>query len=1067
MRESGEQNVSSHPTLVDMSHVSTDISSRRQAELTPFSLLGGPEAAEAICSNAIAQCDVGRDMVEDVYPCTPLQEGLFALSAKDTGSHVTRHSILLPTSVDMNRFRNAWEATVKSYAILRTSIVQTKFGMMQVVLKTNIDWLAADTLETYLKEDQQIPMHLGDQLTRYAVVEDAATRACHFVWTIHHAVHDAWSTRLILENVDRVYDGTLSTTAAPFRGFIKYLGDIDRSTSDSFWRSQLSDANPSTLFPTPSAGYQTQVNAALECESHISRESNSDITTFTIIRAAWAILTARYIDSSDVVFGATLTGRNAPIAGIEGMVGPTTTTVPIRIRFDEEQMVNEFLQDVQTQAGTMIPFEHTGLQNISRVSQDASEACKFSNLLVIHSIMKEVTDKSSSGHDVVFEPVANFNTYALLMECRLTVDGITIKASFDANLIEARQMERIMLQFECIIQQLCLEDSTQQVGEVECMSEKEKGEIWEWNDTVPEAVDALVHQLIEERVHMQPSSPAVCSWDGELTYGELNELSSKLADHLVGLGVGPDVMVPLCFEKSMWTVVAILAVMKTGGAFALLDGSHPRRRLEVMVREIRAEIMLTSKTHVELSLSLCKRAVVVNQTEVGRLESGVEWVGQVEQQQMSSAGALYVVFTSGSTGMPKGVVISHSNYCSGMVQRAKVLCFKETSRVFDFASYSFDASIDNMLSTLFAGGCVCVPSNAERTDDVVGVMNRLDVNTADLTPSVARLISPEAVPSLSVLILGGEAITATDIHAWANQLHLINAYGPAECSVITCANTSMTASTHPGNIGRGLGAVTWVADATDHNRLSPVGAVGELLIEGPILARGYLNDNEKTLAALIKDPAWLLAGVGGRPGRRGRLYKTGDLVRYNADGTLSFVGRKDTQVKLRGQRIELGEVEHRLRQILPARTEIAAEVIAPAGKGEQAALVAFIAVRLDEMSQEGVEGEACSDVMRSQLERIVAGMDEKLADCLPAYMVPSAYIPVRQMPVTVSGKTDRKRLREMGSSLSMEQLTTFKATGSQKREPSTGDKEREPSTGNEEREQSTGIRKRDPSTGNK
>ena len=1026
------EDVLRHPTLVEISHVATNIGPCQEAELTPFSLLRGLEATEAICSDAIAQCDVSRDMVEDIYPCTPLQEGIFALSTKTSGAYITRRSIPLPMSLDIDRFRNAWEATVRSYAILRTTIVQTKIGMMQVVLKRNIDWLAADSVETYLEQDRHIPIYLGDQLTRYAVVENAATRARHFVWTIHHAVSDAWSVRLILENVDRVYDGTTSTTATPFNSFIRYLGGIDKSTSESYWRSQLSGASPSTLFSAPSVRYQTQVNRALEREIHIVRKSNSNTTISTIIRAAWTILTARYIDSSDVLFGVTLTGRDAPNVGIEGMIGPTITTVPIRIRFDQEQMVSEFLRDVQTQAATMIPFEHTGLQNIRRVSQDAYEACKFSNLLVTHPMINEI--KGLFGHGVRFRSIANFDTYTLVMECTLTLNGIRVTATFDSNVIESRQMERIMLQFEGIIQQLCLEDATQQVGEVECMSEKEKEEVWEWNDTVPEAVDALMHQLIEEQVQIQPTSPAVCSWDGQLSYGELNRLSSKLSNYLVGLGVGPEVIVPLCFEKSMWTVVAMLAVMKTGGAFALLDGSHPRRRLEVMVGEIGAEIMLTSMTYVELSLSLSKHVVVVNQAEVGRLESGTE---QVEQQQMSSAAALYVVFTSGSTGKPKGVVISHSNYCSGLVQRAKIMGFKPTSRMFDFASYSFDASLDNILSTLFAGGCVCTPSNAERTDNVVGAMNRLNVNMAALTASVARLISPEAVPDLRVLILGGEAIAATDIHVWANRLHLFNAYGPAECSSISNANTRVTASTHPGNIGRGLGAVLWVTDATDHNQLSPIGAVGELLIEGPILARGYLNDQEKTEAAFIKDPAWLLAGVGGRPGRRGRLYKTGDLVRYNADGSISFVGRKDTQIKLRGQRIELGEVEHRLRQILPAGTEIAAEMITPAGKGGQPALVAFVAVGLDEMPQEGDEVEVCNAAMRSQLEPIVAELDEKLADCLPSFMLPSAYIPVRQMPMTVSVKTDRKRLREMGSSLSMKQLTAFKTASDKKREPLT------------------------------
>ena len=971
-----------------------------------------------------------------------------ALSIKRAGAYIGRIVIELPQGTDLDRFQEAWDAVAASIAVLRTRIIQTAaYGFLQLTVDEPIQWARGDRLDGYLEKDAHAAIGLGARLTRYAIIADRAGNKQHFVWTAHHAIYDGWSVQLILDKVDQVYQGAGIGRVVGFNNFVKYLGESDASMSEAFWRSQLADTDGSMFPALPTPMYQPRAEASMKHEAVLTRRPQSNITTSTIIRAAWSILVARLTGSSDTVFGATVTGRNAPVPGVEEMMGPTISTVPIRVRVDRGLLLTEFLDKVQAQAVDMIPFEHTGLQNIRQIGADAQAACAFQTLLVIQP---EGEDKAGAkATDSLFgvrdfaKDQSYFNTYAVMLVCSLGQDGRwSVEASFDRSVIDAAQAERLLAQFAWVVQQLCLQEDTRLVGEVECMSEKEKGEIWEWNEAVPDAVDALVHQLIEQQVHLQPRSPAVCSWDGELTYGELNQLSSTLAAHLVGLGVGPEVMVPLCFEKSLWTVVSMLAVTKAGGAFALLDASHPSRRLEAMVHELGAEIMLTSTTHMKLSLGLSKHVVVVNQTEVERLESGagqVGQVGQVEQvaQQMSSAAALYVVFTSGSTGLPKGVVVGHSNYCSGMVRRVKAMRFEPTSRVLDFASYSFDMAIDNMFTTLSTGGCVCIPSDSERKEDIVGAMNRLNVDIADLTPSVARLIAPDTVPGLRVLILIGEAMTATDVSTWAPRLQLINAYGPAECSLITSANTSVSASTHPGNIGRGLGAVMWVTDARDHNRLLPVGAVGELLVEGPILARGYLNDEGKTAAAFIEDPAWLLAGGGGRPGRRGRLYKTGDLVRYNPDGTLSFVGRKDTQVKLRGQRIELGEVEHRLRQSLPARTEVAAEVITPAGRGGQPALVAFVAVGLGEMAEDGVEGEGWNAAMRSRLERIVSGLDEKLADCLPAYMVPSAYIPVGQMPMTVSAKTDRKRLREIGSSLSVEQLAAWEAAGDEKRAPAT------------------------------
>ncbi|KAI1186653.1 peptide synthetase [Nemania serpens] len=311
----------------------------------------------------------------------------------------------------------------------------------------------------------------------------------------------------------------------------------------------------------------------------------------------------------------------------------------------------------------------------------------------------------------------------------------------------------------------------------------------------------------------------------------------------------------------------------------------------------------------------------------------------------------------------------------------------------------------------------------------------MNVNMAHMTPSVARVLDPDIIPSLEVLGLGGEAISTGDSTIWSKTTKVVNAYGPSECTVGCTINSDVGAESHKPHItiGRGVGAAIWIVDPTDHEQLLPVGAVGELLVEGPIVGPGYLNEPEKTAAAFIHDPKWLLAGSPTHPGRKGRLYKTGDLVRYDTDGTILFVGRVDQQVKLRGQRIELAEIEYNMRDKLPPGAHLAIEVIKPGGPSGEPTLVAFIAERAGLVS----EAETLLGSHSPQVQDALTNMSSLLSKDLPIYMIPAAYIPLQTMPLLVSAKTDRKRLRELGSSLSRKDLAGYAATTAPGREPST------------------------------
>jgi amino acid adenylation domain-containing protein len=399
---------------------------------------------------------------------------------------------------------------------------------------------------------------------------------------------------------------------------------------------------------------------------------------------------------------------------------------------------------------------------------------------------------------------------------------------------------------------------------------------------------------------------------------------------------------------------------------------------------------------------------------------------------------LYVVFTSGSTGTPKGVVITHSNFTSAMFHQRERLGFDESSRVLDFASYAFDVAWSNLLHTLNAGGCLCIPSEDDRRQNFSGSIARFKATYIEVTPAAARLIDSEDAASLRTINLSGEALGRSDIATWMAEKMLLNTYGPAECTVTaTCAQIKQPFLETP-SIGTAMGCVTWIVDPLPVSRqLSPIGSVGELWIEGPIVGSEYLGDAAKTQASFVADMPWLSRKE--LPDFReklGRCYRTGDLVRYNADGTIVFVGRTDTQVKIRGQRVELSEVELHVRAQLitelsirhangiptvgdnafstdTSNVTVTAEVISPRGS-VRSVLVAFITIGSKAAKSQESHARAVRDV--------ATGLSEALSSRTPSYMIPDAYIPLASMPLTSSAKIDRHQLRRIGSELSQADL---------------------------------------------
>lgn len=347
-------------------------------------------------------------------------------------------------------------------------------------------------------------------------------------------------------------------------------------------------------------------------------------------------------------------------------------------------------------------------------------------------------------------------------------------------------------------------------------------------------------------------------------------------------------------------------------------------------------------------------------------------------------------------------IVEHAGFCSGAVKNGPAFSFSSTSRVLQFASYTFDASLLEILTVLVMGGCTCVPHENTRLNGIAKFINEKNVNTALLTPSMAQTIKPSEVPSLQNLALVGEAMTPNHLFTWANEVRLINGYGPTETSIVAAANPRMTLDTNLSNIGTPVGNA-WIVDPRNHDRLMPVGAIGELLVEGPTLARGYLNNEQKTQEVFITNPIWSIA-KGDAKVRR--MYKTGDLVKYTPDnsGELLYVGRKDSQAKLHGQRLELEEIEHHLNGDTDVLNAIA--LLPKTGRCSKK-LVAVISLRNTPASSDNHALQIVTDAQAFEKLRLA---QDRLREKVPTYMTPSTWVILQQLPLLPSGKLDRKSI---------------------------------------------------------
>ncbi|KAG5933883.1 D-lysergyl-peptide-synthetase subunit 1 [Claviceps pazoutovae] len=1040
------QDIFSHPILRQLVPISTSAASRdllpsATEETAPFSLVND---LDMLIQTAIEQCGsgVGKADIEDIYPCTHLQQILMASTAHNPNAYVAMLSFTLKSGIDRARLERAWHIACSGHAILRTRLVQTDTGdCYQVVVKKPPHWTETNEVgdDCSTSSLSRTSFGLGRPL-----IQSHLTSNRLFV-AMHHALYDGWSLPMLIRELDLAYR-ELSIRRLPcLKNYVKYtMHSADAAAS--FWQAEFQDANP-VHFPAPSSlDYKPQPCASMTVSVPLVDSPRRNVTLATEIQFAWAMTAYRYTGCKDVIFGLISSGRSAPVAQIESILGPTFACTPLRVSIDPQGKLGEALDDLQYTVVEQSLFVHFGAQAIRQLGPNAAAACNFQTVLAVEADgpdMREVDGSWFTRYDFLSD-VASFSSHALTLRCKLSTQGVEVNAVYDEAVVDERQMRRILAQFENILTQIHSNETIHdEIGGLYKLSGSDWRELQAWNSNLPPPHPKLLgaHHAIQEKCQTQPDATAIDAWDGSVTYGELERRAEKLASLVRGHVSKSNQVVVLYFTKSWLTVVAQLAVLKAGAAFITLDISQPPHHLRRIIAALGPALILVLTSE---ELHRAAEELQVDAAVMAVDKDNLSNATAIASQTSSSActvecGLMYVVATSGTTGMPKIIMTNHQSFMTNASPLINRMGITAESRVFQFCGYSFDLMIAEHLLTLLAGGCICIPSLHNRDNRFAASIVEFKANWIGAPSSVLQLLDPQTVPTVKTIMQGGERLLQGLVDRWASHARLINAYGPAECSVAALVSDTVRPDTEDvQNLGFATGSVCWIVNADTLKKLLPVpiGAEGELLIEGHTLSRGYLGDVDKTNAVFLGLPDWLRDFRAKRnQGQEHRAYLTGDIVRQNSDGSISFVRRKDAQVKIRGQRVELADVEHQVERCFAGAHQVVTDIV-QIPDSQSSILVALVLTK-DAMTickqqeslldQKSAGGLSILDPTSSFTANANAAK-AALQDQMPAYMVPDLFVPVSEFPREASGKVGRKAIKQYLASFVQQDWARYSST---------------------------------------
>jgi amino acid adenylation domain-containing protein len=963
---------------------------------------------------ALSQSEIDRfesehGEIEDILPLTPVQEGMLFYAFYDAaGPDIYNVQIMLKLEgqLDETALHDAAKALLGRHKNLCVAFEHKDLDRpVQIIPREfSLPWNTLDlsALEPQQRERSWAELVQRERLARFSpnvsplfrfLLVRFAPEEFRLLITTHHILVDGWSVPLMIPELQTLYKHHGSAAALPrvtaYRDYLAWLASRDRSAAEAAWKEALAGLEEGTrISPLASLGdpkipERIIVDLDEELTRRLTEQARArNLTLNTVVQGAWAVLLSRHTGREDVVFGSTVNGRSPEIAGVESMIGLLINTVPTRATLRSTDSFNDLVSRLNQEQSRLLAHQFLGLVEIQRQTRLHE---LFDTLVVFENFPRgaeaDANVQPSGGPRFTVMDLNDAAHYPLTVIVapgrRLSIYFTYHPDHFDAHLVEllARRFMRLLAAYATA--------PDQPVNSIDLLDARERRQIVvEFNQTHTEYPrKKTMMELFAEQVQRRGEALAVVCGEERISYADLDRRSNQLAHYLRNLGVGPEKLVGISVERSIHMVLAMLGILKAGGAYVPIDPAYPQDRLRFMAEDSDIEVWLT-QGHLAHRIPQLKAHVVC-------LDRDWDEIAQQSddsfQTQVFPENLAYVIYTSGSTGQPKAAAVSHCSMIR-LLRETNFIQFQGDEVVAQTVNMSFDPATFEIWGALLNGCRLVIIGNevlldverfaAEIIDKGVQVMF---LATA-LFNEVGRL-KPTMFNSVKSLLFGGEAVypvTAAAVLEHGGPERLVNAYGPAECTTFSGWYVARKVARDAVSVPIGKPVANTQFYVLDRNmNLEPIGIMGKLYIGGEGLARGYWKRPELTAERFVPDPY-------GQPG--GRLYISGDLARWMEDGNLEFFGREDNQIKIRGFRVELGEIEVALLQHGGVRN--CAVLMKIVGSGKQ--LVAYIS------------GEAKADELKNYLKAR-----------LPEYMVPGIYVMLPELPLNTNGKVDRRALPQV------------------------------------------------------